>query len=201
MPQHTTGRTGNAVSGLPTKPSMKLPLLALIFARIPTKWLTMPLVAVGLLLTSPRANAQTILSPADKSFIEAAAQGGLAEVNLGEEASQKGTRADVKAFGLLMVRDHTAMNNALRALAVEKGVILPSGLDARHQAMVDRIATVKGAAFDQAYIAGMIKAHQLDANDVKTELETTKDPDLRAFVTKLAAVVEDHLKRITALRQ
>src|ERR1017187_5746728 len=61
--------------------------------------LGMVLVAVGLLIAVPRANAATTVSTADKDFILAAAQGGMTEVKLGELAAQKGMRDDVKAFG------------------------------------------------------------------------------------------------------
>ena len=59
--------------------------------------LAMVLVALGLLVS--RANAATTLSAADQDFIQAAAQGGMTEVKLGELAVQKGQRDDVKQFG------------------------------------------------------------------------------------------------------
>jgi predicted outer membrane protein len=45
-------------------------------------------------------------------------------------------------------------------LAAQKGVTLPDSLDAKHQGMVDKMAALTGPAFDDAYIAGMIKAHK-----------------------------------------
>ncbi|RYG88453.1 DUF4142 domain-containing protein, partial [bacterium] len=44
----------------------------------------------------------------DESFYEKAAHGGLAEVELGQLAQEKGRSPDVKAFGAMMVKDHTA---------------------------------------------------------------------------------------------
>jgi len=58
-----------------------------------------------------------------------AAPRGMTEVKLGELAAQKGMRDDVKAFGQMMVKDHTAINDDLKALAVQKGVTLPGSLD------------------------------------------------------------------------
>ena len=74
--------------------------------------LGMALVAAGLLIAVPRANAATTVSTADKDFILAAAQGGMTEVKLGELAAQKAMRDDVKAFGQMMVKDHTAINRS-----------------------------------------------------------------------------------------
>jgi putative membrane protein len=118
------------------------------------------LMAVGLLAV-PCAKAGTKLSMADESFILAAGQGGMTEVKLGELAAQKGTRDDVKAFGQMMVKDHMAINDDLKALAAQKGVTLPDGLDTKHQGMVDKMAALTGSEFDTAYIAGMIKDHKM----------------------------------------
>ena len=87
--------------------------------------LGMTLLAAGLLITVPRANAAITVSMADKNFILAAAQGGMTEVKLGELAAQNGKRDDVKAFGQMMVKDHSAINDDLKALAAQKGVTLP----------------------------------------------------------------------------
>ena len=141
------------------------------------------------------------LSTADQAFVLAAAQGGMTEVKLGELAAQKGTRDDVKAFGQLMVRDHTAINGDLKALAAQKNVIFPGSLDAEHQGIVDQMASLTGAAFDDAYVAGMIKDHEMDAKDFNAESAATKDADIKSFVEKSIPIVAEHLKRITAMKK
>ena len=157
------------------------------------------LVAVGLLV--PHANAATTVSTADKNFILAAAQGGMTEVKLGELAAQKGTRDDVKAFGQMMVKDHTTINADLKALAAQKGVTLPDSLDAIHQRMVDKMAALTGSEFDDAYIAAMIKDHKTDAQEFKAESAEAKDTDVKTFVDESIPVVAAHLKRITAMKK
>src|ERR1035438_10006186 len=161
--------------------------------------LGLALVALGLLV--PRAIAATAVSAADQEFMQAAAQGGMTEVKLGELVAQKGLRSDVKEFGQMMVKDHMAINDDLKALAAQKGVALPDSLDAKHQAMVDKMAALTGSAFDDAYIADMIKAHQQDAKAFKAESAATKDADIKSFVDKSIPVVEAHLKRVTAMKK
>jgi len=158
------------------------------------------LVAAGLLIAVPGANAATAASDADRDFILAAAQGGMTEVKLGELAAQNGKRSEVKEFGRLMVKDHAAINDNLKALAVQKGVTLPDSLDAKHQAMVDKMAALTGSEFDNAYIAGMIKDHKADAKEFKATSVETKDADIKSFVDKSIPVVERHLKQITAMK-
>jgi putative membrane protein len=163
--------------------------------------LGMTLLAVGLLIAVPGANAATTVSTADQDFILAAAQGGMTEVKLGELAAQNGKRDDVKAFGQMMVKDHTAINDDLKALAAQKGVTLPDSLDAKHQGMVDKIAALTGSEFDDAYIAAMIKAHQQDAKAFKAESAATQDADIKSFLDKSIPVVDAHLQHVTAMKK
>jgi putative membrane protein len=138
---------------------------------------------------------------ADTNFILAAAQGGMTEVKLGELAATNGMRDDVKEFGQMMVKDHTAINDDMKALAAQKGVTLPNGLDAKHQAMVDKMSALTGSDFDKAYIAGMIKDHKKDAKEFKAESKSTSDADIKSFLDKSIPVVEAHLQHITAMKK
>jgi putative membrane protein len=161
--------------------------------------LGLALLAVGLLV--PRANAEATVSMADTNFILSAAQGGMTEVKLGELASTNGMRDDVKEFGQMMVKDHTAINDDLKALATQKGVMLPDSLDAKHQAMVDKMAALTGSEFDNAYINGMIKAHQKDAKAFKAEVAATQDADIKSFLDKSIPVVEAHLQHVATMKK
>jgi putative membrane protein len=159
------------------------------------------LMAAVFLFAIPYAKAETTVSMADTNFILAAAQGGMTEVKLGELAATNGMRADVKEFGQMMVKDHTVINDDLKALAVQKGVMLPDSLDAKHQAMVDKMATLPGLEFDNAYIKGMLRAHQKDAKAFKAEAAATQDTDIKTFLDKSIPVVEAHLQHVTALKK
>jgi putative membrane protein len=161
--------------------------------------LGMALLVLGLL--APRANAEITPSLDDTNFILAAAQGGLVEVKLGELAVTNGLRDDVKEFGRMMVKDHTAINNDLKALAAQKGVTLPDSLNAEHQAMLDKMAALTGSGFDDAYIKGMIEAHQNDAKAFKAEFTATHDADIERFLDQSIPVVEMHLKHVTAMQK
>src|SRR5664280_2226077 len=181
-----------------TQDSARFPKLITTSA---TARLGMAFIAAGLLLAVHSAKAETKLSTADKDFILAAAQGGMTEVKLGDLASKNGKRDDVKAFGQMMVKDHSAINDDLKALAAQKGVTLPDSLDAKHQAMVDKLAALTGSELDNAYIADMIKDHKMDAKEFKAESAETKDADIKGFVDKSIPVVDGHLKRITAMKK
>jgi putative membrane protein len=107
----------------------------------------------------------------------------------------------VKEFGQMMVKDHTAINDDLKALAAQKGVTLPDNLDAKHQGMVDKMTALTGSEFDNAYIGGMIKAHKKDAKAFKAESAKTQDADIKSFLDKSIPVVEAHLQHIKAMKK
>src|SRR5947208_1186951 len=62
---------------------------------------------------------------ADTKFMKEAAEGGMAEVALGQLAVEKASSTDVKKFGQRMVDDHGKANDELKQLASQKNVKLP----------------------------------------------------------------------------
>src|SRR6476469_9731521 len=77
------------------------------------------------------SNSANRMGSADQTFVTKAAQGGLAQVQLGTLATQKAANADVKAFGQQMVDDHSKANDELKQLASSKGITLPTDVDAK----------------------------------------------------------------------
>src|SRR5205807_9610068 len=74
------------------------------------------------------------LAGADQTFVMKAAQGGMAEVKLGQLAKDHASSNAVKQFGQQMVDDHGKANDELKSLASQKGITLPGDIDAKHQA-------------------------------------------------------------------
>jgi putative membrane protein len=159
------------------------------------------LLAAGLLLAVPGVRAQTTPFVEYTNFLQAAAQGGMTEVKLGEFAAKKGTTDEIKDFGREMVKDHGAMNAELKALADKKGVTLPTSLDAKHQELVDKMKNLPGSEFDDTYVLEMVKAHQKDLQGFKDELDGTHDPELQNFLAKSIPVVEMHLKHVAGMQK
>ena len=62
----------------------------------------------------------------DKSFYDKAAEGGIAEVNDATLATQNATDPKLKDFAAMMIKDHSAANNKLAALAATRNLTLPS---------------------------------------------------------------------------
>jgi putative membrane protein len=131
---------------------------------------------------------------ADHKFMAKAAQGGMAEVELGQLAEQNAQSSEVKSFGKRMVDDHSKANDQLKQLASQKGVALPTTLDAKDQAQKDRLSKLHGEAFDKAYMHDMVMDHKKDVAEFKHEATSAHDPDLKNFAQQTVPTLESHLQ-------
>ncbi len=130
---------------------------------------------------------------ADTHFMDKAAQGGMAEVKLGQLAVDKGSSQAVKDFGQRMVTDHTKTNNQLQQIASKDGVTLPSNLDAKDQATYDHLSKLSGTEFDRAYMRDMVRDHQMDINEFRREGQTAKNPGVKSFAQQTLPTLQEHL--------
>jgi putative membrane protein len=132
----------------------------------------------------------------NKIFLRKAAAGGMAEVQLGELATQKAGAQDVKDFGQKMVIDHTALNNEMAPIADSMGVTLPKKLSKEDQAEYDKLNALSGDDFDKEYVSFMVKDHHQDLHEFRTEAASTSDLTLKAAVDKGSKVIYAHMTMI-----
>ncbi len=134
------------------------------------------------------------LSDADKKFINDAASGGLAEVEMGRLATKNGQSAEVKKFGQRMIDDHTKANNELSQLASSKGITPPKEPNSEQKSTMDRLSKLKGEAFDRAYMDDMVKDHTKDVAEFEKEANQGGDNDVKAFASKTLPTLQEHLR-------
>jgi putative membrane protein len=135
----------------------------------------------------------------DKKFLRDIAQGGLAEVKLGQLAATKGTSDEVKTFGAKMVADHTQMSKDLAPLADAMGIRLPKDLSKPDQAEYEKLSKLSGDDFDKEYIQVMLDDHRKDLRAFRQESMATNDDALHAEIDKSAAIVRSHMGLIIKL--
>ena len=148
---------------------------------------------------SPTASGQNNLSSLDKQFIKEAAQGGLAEVQLGQLASKRAVSKAVKEYGQRMVQDHTPVNNQLKQLANQKGVTLPTTIGTQNQQVKQRLSKLSGAKFDRQYMNHMLKDHQKDVSAFQKEAQQGQDTDVKAFAAQVLPTLKEHLQEASSI--
>jgi putative membrane protein len=151
-----------------------------------------------LILAVPMAAGAADSDP-DASFYKHAAEGGIAEVDAGSQAQDKGNSQAVKDFGAMMVKDHSAANDKLKALAVSKNISLPTSPSVGQMATKAKLDVLSGDTFDKSYIKGQIKAHQDTIVLFKKEIASGQDPDAKAFATATLPVIQGHLRKIKTI--
>ena len=144
---------------------------------------------------------ETKATPKEKAFIMKAANGGMAEVEMGKLAADKGGSDAVKDFGNRMVKDHSKANDQLKDVAANMGVTVPDKVNAKEQAMIDKLSAMSGAAFDKAYVKEMVNDHKKDIAEFETAGKEVKNADLKKFIDDTVPVMKDHLDTIQKFDQ
>ncbi|MBO9596004.1 MAG: DUF4142 domain-containing protein [Niabella sp.] len=144
---------------------------------------------------SDTANPSVATLEKDADFAVTAADGGLMEVKLGQLALQHGRRKEVKAFGRMMIKDHTAAGNELKALATQKNMVLPDSLSDGMKKKYNRFLGLKGDAFDKAYIQLMVEDHQEDVAAFRHYAGSGADQNLVQWANRELPVLEAHLQQ------
>jgi putative membrane protein len=144
--------------------------------------------------TKSKTDTKTETKMNDSDFAKAAAEGGLAEVKLGQLAEDKASEKSVKDLGQRMVDDHTKANDDLKTAAAKDNVSsLPSQMDKKDQTEYDRLSKLSGTQFDRAYTEELVKDHKSDIAMFRHEAQDGKDPAIKSFAAKTLPTLESHL--------
>lgn len=127
-----------------------------------------------------------------------------AEIELGKLAQQKATRADVRDYGAMLVRDHGKKLETLRQAVAPFGVELNTELPDDAEELTAKLEKLSGAEFDREFMKAMVDGHQ----DMKATIQgrlndarrmTTSKSQLETAVDRWAQEalpgVEQHLMK------
>lgn len=144
---------------------------------------------------------------ADRDFIREHVAMGESEVALGRLASQKGTHAEVKRFGEMMVRDHTAAGQELKQihaqLAAANAENRPAAdTDARddHKDALEDLQGLSGREFDRKYMDLMVDHHEKAVNELERRAENGST-EVRQWAAKTLPKVQQHLEQAKTLKE
>lgn len=132
----------------------------------------------------------------DQEFFTKASSDGASEVQMGQLAEQKASSPKTKALAQQLVKDHTAANKQLAALAARKHanvVLQPPPSD-----MMDKLQSLSGSDFDKAYVTAMVGGHE-KAIALFDDAAHSSDADVQAFASKTLPTLKHHLAMAQAL--
>lgn len=142
---------------------------------------------------SNRRDAGKELSRADRNFFEKAAKSGQKEVIVSQTVLSQLNAPGAREFAEMMVRDHTAANEELMALAQKKGVDLTEIQTGRDQERLVRRWQDQNDDINEDYLKEMVKDHE-DAVELFEKAAKSEDPDIAAFAQKTLPKLQHHLQ-------
>jgi putative membrane protein len=155
------------------------------------------LIAGALFVSAGAASAQEVTDPQIASIVVTANQ---VDIDAGKLAAARSTNPEVKKFGQLMVTDHTGVNKSAVALVTKLKVkpednATSKALKTGGDKNLANLKTLKGEAFDKAYVDQEVAYHQqvLDAVD-KTLIPNAKNEELKALLVKVRPAFVAHLE-------
>jgi putative membrane protein len=134
--------------------------------------------------------------PFDQALAGRALEFGRAEEAYGKLAVERATSESLRDFARRMVDDHARFNAALARFADPA-----TPLRAEDQAVLDRLHTLSGAAFEQVYIRDRTQERMRHYNLVSELAAQAQDPELRRAAAEMAPVLGRHLEQAQALRE
>ena len=154
-------------------------------------------------------------APDSKTFVNDLTIAGLAEVQLGKLAAERGSSPDVKTFGQMMVKDHTRAASELKPIAMQLNVQQPTQVDQKHKDLADKLSKLEGSAFDREYINAMVMGHEEVAAKLRTRVEQKTAPNdeghaaatgsgeqkLTQWATMVLPTVQKHLERAREIQK
>jgi putative membrane protein len=162
--------------------------------------------AASLLLAAPAlaqnaslSQGQPISSSA-KQFLDFASQVNVAELRGGLLAEQKAQAPVVKAFGRLMMLDHSELESQLDAIAAANHISLPDQPNAAAAMQMDQLKSMSGPQFDTAYMKDIVDGHEKAVSKFNSEKSGARTPSIRTVASSALPILEQHLALAKAVR-
>jgi predicted outer membrane protein len=144
--------------------------------------------ALLMLSCSPAA-----LAASDEEFLKTAIGINLAEIDMGEMASEKGQTDEVKTFGQTLIDDHMKANDEAKKLAESLKVEAPTEPSDEAKRMAEDLGTKQGAEFDKAFADHMVMGHE-EAIALFKDKADDADNEVSTFAKNTLPTLEKHLK-------
>jgi putative membrane protein len=146
--------------------------------------------------------AKTMKAVTPQSFASQAAVIGKAEIELGQIALKNTQDEGVRKYAERMVKDHSAADKKLQAIAAKENLQLPQSLDPEHASLKTKLQGLKGEDFDRAYVNAMAKGHDKAVALFEAASQQAQMPDdLKQFAASTLPTLEQHQEMAHSLHE
>jgi putative membrane protein len=145
----------------------------------------------------PNQMSDTGLTGVDATFAQTLAARGMAEVEASKMALERGTPA-VRSIARRLVDDHQTMSSKLQTLSTKKGITAKAEVSPEDRQTLDRLAKLRGAEFDRAYLEAMLDGHKKTIQLFSDEINNGKDSDVMSFAAASFPTIVTHFTILNA---
>jgi len=107
------------------------------------------------------------------------------EIAMGKMAQKNGKSKQVTGFGKTLVKDHSAADKKVMALAKQEKIDLPAPSAAKDDMPM-------GPDFDTTFARSMVEDHKKDIADVTKARDNTTDEKLKKLLTDMLPTLQKH---------
>lgn len=124
----------------------------------------------------------------------------------GALASTKGTSAEVRAFGKMMVLDHHTMRqqgqDLAKRLAMQPTPPAGDSLPSKFENAISKLTSAaKGRDFDKAYMDHEVASHRELLAMAVAAMSATRNSEIKNFIQNSAPVIQAHLDRAATIQK
>tara|TARA_R110002020_G_scaffold96615_1_gene231141 strand:+ start:515 stop:1093 length:579 start_codon:yes stop_codon:yes gene_type:complete len=137
-----------------------------------------------------------------KNFVPMAAVGNSFEIESSNLALTKSQDESVRKFAKTMVDDHSSAAMKMKQ-AVEKsdtGLSVPTGLDAKHQEMLNQLSSADGSQFDAMYADMQSQAHEEAVALFTAYSQNGEDGPIKSFAADTLPTLKEHLSMVKTMQ-
>jgi predicted outer membrane protein len=132
------------------------------------------------------------LGPADRDLLVRVRLAGLWEGPTGQQAEQQASSAQVKEVGRKIAAEHAQLDEEVRNVANQLGVMLPSGPNAQQMGWMAEITSQTGSDYDRVFVQRLREAHGQVLPIISEVRATTRNDLVRKFAVTAAEFVNRH---------
>ena len=138
--------------------------------------------------------------PLDDQFIMKAVVSNNAVLRLAELVESRSENPKVEMFASDIIAEHKKASDLIGKLVTDRKLAVVAGVEKELREEVERLSSLKGNEFDQAYLDNFIRHHEQCLERCKGQTVAGKEAQLVNFARECKTTLEDHLKRAREIR-
>jgi predicted outer membrane protein len=132
------------------------------------------------------------LGPADRDLLERVRLAGLWEGPTSQQAQQRASSTEVREVGGEIAEEHAQLDEEVRNVANQLGVLLPSAPSSQQMAVMDEITRQTGSDYDRMYVQRLREAHGAVLPIISEVRSSTRNDLVRDFAVTAHEFVNRH---------